>query len=221
MDLKAGLKVVKRYLSGLGQPARRLVCQLLCLITTALLTSNIQAEIEFIQPSAGLDRPRITIETSLGDIEIELVPARAPLTVRNFLQYADRNYYDGTIFHRVIQGFMIQAGGYDKSLNAFEPGQPVKNESVGGLLNLKGSVAMARTNDPDSATAQFYINLKDNRTMDAKYDNPGYTVFGQVVSGMDVVEKIASTKVENINYLFTHKPLDVIEIRSIRRSSSL
>ena len=163
-------------------------------------------------------KPRIIITTNLGDIEVELAPEKAPLTVRNFLQYADRNYYDGTIFHRVIKGFIIQAGGFDRKLNAFEPGQPVKNESLDGLLNIKGSLAMARTHDPDSAKAQFFINLKDNRSFDAKYGNPGYTVFGQVISGMGVVQNIAASKVEKVSYQFVHKPVEAIEIISIRRS---
>ncbi len=163
-------------------------------------------------------KPRIIITTTLGQIEIELAPEKAPLTVRNFLQYADRHYYDGTIFHRVIQGFLIQAGGFDRKLNAFEPGRAVKNESLDGLLNLKGSIAMARHHDPDSAKAQFYINLKDNRTLDAKYGNPGHTVFGQVIAGMEVVQNIAASKVEKISYEFVHKPVEAIEIISIRRS---
>jgi len=163
-------------------------------------------------------KPRIIITTSLGDIEVELAPEKAPLTVRNFLQYADRNYYDGTIFHRVIKGFIIQAGGFDRKLNAFEPGQPVKNESLDGLLNIKGSLAMARTHDPDSAKAQFFINLKDNRSFDAKYGNPGYTVFGQVISGMGVVQTIAASRVEKVSYQFVHNPVEAIEIISIRRS---
>ncbi len=164
--------------------------------------------------------PRIIITTTHGDIEVELAPEKAPLTVRNFLQYADRNYYDGTIFHRVIQGFMVQAGGFDRKLNAFEPGQPVKNESVGGLLNIKGSVAMARGHDPDSAKTEFFINLKHNRNFDAKYGNPGYTVFGQVISGMAVVQSIASSKVEKYNHQFVHWPIEAITITGIRRSPS-
>jgi len=163
-------------------------------------------------------KPRIIISTTLGNIEIELAPEKAPLTVRNFLQYADRHYYDGTIFHRVIQGFIIQTGGFDRKLNAFEPGQPVTNESVDGLLNIKGSVAMARSHDPDSAKAQFFINLKNNRNFDAKYGNPGYTVFGQVISGMDVVQNIASSKVDKFNHQFVHRPVENIEIISIQRS---
>ena len=163
-------------------------------------------------------KPRITITTTLGNIEVELAPEKAPLTVRNFLQYADRHYYDGTIFHRVIQGFIIQTGGFDRKLNAFEPGQPVANESVGGLLNTRGTVAMARSHDPDSAKAQFFINLKDNRNFDAKYGNPGHTVFGQVISGMDVVQNIATSKVEKFDHQFVHKPVENIEIISIQRS---
>ncbi|PCJ34561.1 MAG: peptidylprolyl isomerase A [Cellvibrionales bacterium] len=182
-----------------------------------IFTSNLWAETNTtVTPSEP--KPHIVITTTLGIIEVELATDKAPLTVRNFLQYADRNYYDGTIFHRVIQGFMIQAGGFDRKLSAFEPGQAVKNESVNGLLNLKGSIAMARSHDPDSAKAQFYINLKDNRSLDAKYGNPGYTVFGQVISGMDVVQSIATTKIEKTSHRFVHKPVEAIEIISIRRS---
>ena len=184
-----------------------------------IFCQSLSAENESSVPPTTL-KPRITITTTLGIIEIELAPDRAPLTVRNFLQYADRRYYEGTIFHRVIQGFIIQAGGFDRKLNAFEPGQPVANESVGGLLNTKGSIAMARSHDPDSAKAQFFINLKDNRNFDAKYGNPGYTVFGQVISGMDVVQNIASSKVEKFSHEFIHRPVENIEIISIQRSSA-
>lgn len=182
-----------------------------------LLCNNLWAEVD-VQGSLTATKPHIIIATNLGEIEVELAPESAPLTVRNFLQYADRNYYDGTIFHRVIQGFIVQAGGFDRNLNPFEPGQPVKNESVGGLPNTKGSIAMARDHDPDSAKAQFFINLKDNRSFNAKQGNPGYTVFGQVISGMQVVENIAASKVEKLNYQFVHKPVEAIEIINIRRS---
>ena len=203
-----------RYTLKLTQQA---IYQSLLACCLLIFTSNLWAETNTtVTPTEP--KPRIIITTTLGIIEVELAPDKAPLTVRNFLQYADKNYYDGTIFHRVIQGFMIQAGGFDRKLSAFEPGQAVKNESVDGLLNLKGSIAMARTHDPDSAKAQFYINVKDNRSLDAKYGNPGYTVFGQVISGMGVVQNISTTKVEKINYQFVHKPVEPIEIISIRRS---
>ncbi len=182
-----------------------------------LLCSPLWAEVDVTNPPEE-SKPRIIIETNLGNIEIELRPASAPLTVRNFLQYADRNYYDGTIFHRVIQGFIIQTGGFDNKLNAFEPGQPVINESVGGLANTKGSIAMARSHDPDSARAQFFINLKDNHHFDAQYGNPGHTVFGQVVAGMNVVQNIGNSKVAKFNDDFIHRPLKNIEIISIQRS---
>ena len=182
-----------------------------------LLCNNLWAEVD-VPNTPIATKPRIIIVTNLGDIEVELAPESAPLTVRNFLQYAERNYYDGTIFHRVIQGFIIQAGGFDRNLSPFEPGQPVKDESVGGLPNTKGSIAMARGHDPDSAKAQFFINLKDNRSFNAKYGNPGYTVFGQVISGMQVVQNIAASKVEKLNYQFVHKPVEAIEIINIRRS---
>ncbi len=202
-----------------NQTNRNFVFCLFLLVGALCFSNQLLAESNAPQEDLIAERPRVIIETTLGSIEIELAPEKAPLTVRNFLQYADRHYYDGTIFHRVIQGFLIQTGGFDRKLNSFEPGQPVKNESVRGLKNLKGSVAMARSNDPDSAKAQFYINLKDNRTLDSKYGNPGNTVFGQVISGMGVIEKIAASKIEKIDYRFIHKPVTPIEIINIHRSN--
>jgi len=199
------------------QLTQRVIYRALLSCCLLIFCQGLSAEGDSSTPSAE-PKPRLVITTTLGNIEIELAPESAPLTVRNFLQYADRHYYDGTIFHRVIQGFIIETGGFDHKLNAFEPGQSVANESVGGLLNIKGSVAMARDHDPDSAKAQFFINLKDNRNFDAKYGNPGYTVFGQVISGMDVVQNIASSKVEKYNHQFVHWPVENIEIISIQRS---
>ncbi|MBL4782685.1 MAG: peptidylprolyl isomerase [Porticoccaceae bacterium] len=206
-----------RHLLYQGLLCQRLLCKSLATCCLLIFCTGLWAETD---PSAAttVPKPRIIITTTRGDIEVELTPEKAPLTVRNFLQYADRNYYDGAIFHRVIQGFMIQAGGFDRKLNAFEPGQPVINESVGGLPNIKGSIAMARGHDPDSARAEFFINLKHNRNFDAKYGNPGYTVFGQVVSGMAVVQSIATSEVEKYNHQFIHWPIEDIIITGIRRS---
>lgn len=140
--------------------------------------------------SAWADATRVRIETSAGNIVVQLEPARAPLSVKNFLQYAQEGFYDGTIFHRVVSGFVIQGGGYDEKLQ-LKPVRPtVPNESGNGLSNRRGTIAMARTADPHSADAQFYINLADNVALDPKPTRWGYAVFGEVIEGMDVVDDI-------------------------------
>jgi len=135
---------------------------------------------------------KVRLDTSMGEIVIELDAAKAPKTVANFLEYVKAGHYDGTIFHRVIPNFMIQGGGFDPDLKQKPTRAPISLESKNGLTNVRGSVAMARTSVPDSATAQFFINLKDNAFLDAANtpDGSGYAVFGKVVSGMDVVDKI-------------------------------
>ncbi len=138
--------------------------------------------------------PKVLIKTSEGDITLELFPAKAPITVKNILDYVEAKFYDGLIFHRVIPNFMIQCGGLDAEMHQKTGNDPIKNEAGNGLKNVRGSVAMARTNIVDSATSQFFINLKDNAFLNHK-DNTaegfGYCVFGKVVAGMDVVDKIA------------------------------
>lgn len=130
------------------------------------------------------------LETSMGAIEIELDRADAPKTVENFVSYVNSGFYDGTVFHRVIPGFMVQGGGFTPDGTQKNANAPVPLESANGLKNNAGAVAMARTNDPNSATSQFFINVADNGFLDYAPGNPGYAVFGKVVSGMDVVEKI-------------------------------
>jgi cyclophilin family peptidyl-prolyl cis-trans isomerase len=129
----------------------------------------------------------VVLETSLGEIKLKLDAEKAPITVKNFVRYVKGGHYDGTIFHRVIPGFMAQGGGFDEKMNERAHGAPIKNEHSNGLMNKRGTIAMARTNDPDSATAQFFINVKDNNFLDK---GPGYAVFGEVVSGMEVVDEI-------------------------------
>ena len=131
----------------------------------------------------------VVIETTQGDIVVELNPEKAPNTVKNFLTYVNEGFYAGTIFHRVIRDFMIQGGGFDKNLNQKETREPIQNESKNGLFNETYTIAMARTNDPHSATSQFFINLKDNYFLD---DGNGYCVFGKVTSGHRVVQNIGS-----------------------------
>ena len=136
-------------------------------------------------------QPQVQFKTSAGNFVVELNPKAAPKTVENFLQYVNSGFYNGTIFHRVINNFMIQGGGFTPEMNEKTTRAPIPSESQNGLKNVTGAIAMARTSNPNSATAQFFINVKDNASLD--YPNPdgyGYTVFGKVVSGMDTVEKI-------------------------------
>jgi cyclophilin family peptidyl-prolyl cis-trans isomerase len=140
-------------------------------------------------------QPQVVIQTSLGDITLELYPDKAPKTVANFLQYVDAGFYTNTIFHRVIDGFMIQGGGFTPQFERKPTRAPIPNEADNGLKNLRGTIAMARTVEPQSATAQFYINVVDNPNLDFKDKTPrgwGYTVFGKVIKGMEVVDAIKS-----------------------------
>ena len=142
--------------------------------------------------------PVVLLETSAGPIKIELFEKESPITVKNFLKYVEDKHYDGTIFHRVIDNFMIQGGGFEPGLKEKKGRAPIKNESANGLSNKRGTLAMARTNDINSATAQFFINLVDNDFLDhAGPANYGYAVFGKVTSGMDVVDKIAKVPTTN------------------------
>lgn len=134
------------------------------------------------------------LTTNYGKIELQLDQAKAPLSVANFEQYVESGFYKNKIFHRVIPNFMIQGGGFDKDMNQAATKAPIKNEANNGLRNDKYTIAMARTNDPDSATAQFFINVKDNDFLNYSPSNPGYAVFGKVTKGQDVVDKIAAVK---------------------------
>jgi len=138
--------------------------------------------------------PHIKFETSEGTIVLELDGRRAPVTVGNFLELVDSGYFDGTIFHRVIADFMIQGGGVTRDLKTKEPGDSIFNESGNGLTNMRGTIAMARTGDPHSAKAQFFINVKDNTALDPRPDRWGYAVFGYVIEGMEVVDAIATVR---------------------------
>lgn len=153
-----------------------------------------------VMAQAPAANPKVLFKTSQGDITIELYPAKAPVTVQNILDYVEAKFYDGLIFHRVIPNFMIQCGGMDAEMRQKSGNPAIKNEAGNGLKNTRGSVAMARTNVVDSATSQFFINLKDNAFLNHKDNTPegfGYCVFGKVVAGMDVVDAIA--KVPTVN----------------------
>lgn len=170
---------------------------------------------------------RVKLETSMGDIVIELDAEAAPVTVKNFLQYVKEGFYDGTVFHRVIKDFMVQSGGLDADMVEKRTRPPIVNEASNGLKNLRGTIAMARRPDPDSATAQFFINHKDNAVLNHvpnRKDRAGYAVFGKVVEGMEVVDAIAavrttskmSTSVEGIKRPMQDVPAEPVVIKSVR-----
>ena len=164
-------------------------------------------------------KTQVVMETSHGAIKIELEDDKAPVTVNNFLSYVDDGFYDNTIFHRVISDFMIQGGGFEPGMRQKPTKAPIQNESSNGLSNARGTIAMARTNAPHSATAQFFINVKDNRGLDKdqSQDGVGYCVFGRVVEGMDVVDQIkrvATTSREG----HQNVPAQDVVIRSVRRA---
>ncbi len=161
--------------------------------------------------------PRVEMVTSHGTLIIELAADKAPLTVANFLRYSDEYHYDGVIFHRVIANFMIQSGGFNYDLSERASAHPpVANESFNGLHNRRGTIAMARTSDPDSATAQFFINHRDNPALDARGERPGYTVFGRVVDGLEVVDRIATMATRRYGP-FQDLPRTTVQINRVRR----
>jgi peptidylprolyl isomerase/peptidyl-prolyl cis-trans isomerase B (cyclophilin B) len=171
-------------------------------------------------PAAGQPpNPRVLIETTKGNITVELFPRNAPKSVDNFLGYVKSGFYDGTLFHRVIPGFMIQGGGMTADMAEKPKGAPIPNEAENGLKNLRGTLAMARTADPNSATSQFFINVADNPFLDHRgksYDTWGYAVFGRVVAGMDVVDAIVAVP-RGDRGPFQDVPLDPVVIRHVSR----
>lgn len=165
------------------------------------------------------ENPIVLLETTSGDILIELYPDKAPETVKNFLQYVDDGFYNNTIFHRVIPGFMIQGGGMGARMDEKETREPIKNEADNGVKNERGTIAMARTMEPHSASAQFFINLVDNDFLN--FSEPtingwGYCVFGKVTEGMDVVDKIAKVKTKTVG-IHENVPVDLVMITGASR----
>jgi peptidyl-prolyl cis-trans isomerase B (cyclophilin B) len=161
---------------------------------------------------------RVVMQTSLGTITIELDPEQAPITVKNFLGYLDEMFYDNTVFHRVIPNFMVQGGGMEAGMKQKKTRAAIKNESSNGLSNKRGTLAMARTSEPDSATAQFFINVTDNNFLDKAQarDGVGYCVFGKVVGGMDVVDKIKAVKTTTKG-VHSDVPVTDVVIQTVRR----
>jgi peptidyl-prolyl cis-trans isomerase B (cyclophilin B) len=172
-------------------------------------------------PAVLAENPNVVIQTNKGDITVELDGDKAPDTVKNFLTYVDEGFYDGTIFHRVIEGFMIQGGGFDKDMKQKPTHAPIENEADNGLKNERGTIAMARTSDPHSATAQFFINLKDNDFLNHTSNDPsgwGYAVFGRVTEGMDVVDAIAAAPTGRGGPFPKDVPQETVQIEKVGRA---
>lgn len=182
------------------------------------LPSLASAQTEAQTPSASFDttkdtkakapvpKPQVSIETSIGLILIELYDQQAPVSAANFLAYVRSGFYNGTIFHRVIPGFVVQGGGFDKQYQRLATNPAIINESTSALKNKRGTLALARLPDPNSATSQFFINLQDNPSLDWHPNQPGYTVFGRVVSGMEVVDKLAQLPQGEHSGVFVNAP---------------
>lgn len=169
---------------------------------------------ETLSTNTHKEAPVLIFKTSLGNIEITLFEDDAPITVENFFEYVYNNSYDGTIFHRVIPGAVIQGGGLNAAMESQETFEPITNESYNGLKNLRGTLAMARTTNPDSATSQFFINLRNNNSLNATQNTPGYAVFGEVTKGMDVVLKISAVKTGSVGR-YQDVPLEPVTIISV------
>jgi cyclophilin family peptidyl-prolyl cis-trans isomerase len=172
--------------------------------------------------AARAANPVVALETSMGTIKIELYEDKAPITVKNFLNYVDKKHYDGLVFHRVIENFMIQGGGFDKDQKERKTDPAIKNESSNGLKNERGTIAMARTPRPDSATSQFFINVKTNDFLDKANasDGVGYCVFGRVIDGIDVVDKIRKVKTGEKGMFDKDCPQEDVVIKSVKKAES-
>lgn len=183
-----------------------------------LATLVLTACITFPQIAAAEGNPGAVIHTSKGDIQLELFADKAPVSVENFINYANSGFYDGTIFHRVISHFMIQGGGFTADMQKKPTSEPIRNEAPNGLSNKRGTIAMARTNDPHSATAQFFINVQDNPNLDYKGQSNsrdwGYAVFGRVTSGLEVVDDIRFVET-SLQPPFSDVPTETVTIESI------
>jgi len=185
-----------------------------CAVAAVLLTAGAAFGAGEVQ-----QKTVVLMKTSMGDVKIELWPDKAPITVKNFLRYTDEKFYDGTIFHRVIANFMIQGGGFTKDMKQKQAHAPIKNEARTDVPNKRGTLAMARTGVVDSATAQFFINVKDNDFLNHRDESArgfGYCVFGEVVEGMDVVDKIRKVPTKTA-YRYENVPVKPVVIESVRK----
>ena len=188
---------------------------LIVMILLMVVSSGCKDNSSTVETRSKGDGPMVIISTNLGDIKLQLEKDSAPITVENFLNYVNEGFYDGTIFHRVIPGFMVQGGGFTEDMNQKSTNSPIKNEADNGLKNVRGSVAMARTSVVDSATSQFFINLKDNDFLDHNVRDYGYAVFGTVVDGMNIVDKISEVET-GTSGRFRDVPVNPVIINSIK-----
>jgi peptidyl-prolyl cis-trans isomerase A (cyclophilin A) len=176
---------------------------------------------------AQAEKPYVILATDRGDIALELFPDEAPISVANFLEYVDSGFYNGTMFHRSMPNFVIQGGGFDAGFTQKTTRAPIRNEAGNGLKNTRGSISMARTNDPDTATCQFFLNLKDNRQLDRNDVSAGYAVFGHIVRGEDVMDAIAripttqktATVLGGQHFLMSDVPTETVTIKTARRAT--
>ncbi len=168
---------------------------------------------------AAADNPRVVLETSMGTMVLELYPDKAPISVKNFLDYVDSGFYDNTIFHRVMPGFVIQGGGFEAEMKKKETNDPIKNEADNGLRNLRATLSMARTSQINSATSQFFINLKNNSALDHGSRDFGYAVFAKVVKGLSVIDKIAGVKTTTKGH-YRDVPAEPVFITSAHREKA-
>jgi peptidyl-prolyl cis-trans isomerase A (cyclophilin A) len=190
---------------------------LTCLLTLGIFNAGAQSAPQKSEEKALAETPQVVFQTTLGDLRIALFPDRAPVTVDNFLHYVDSGFYNGVIFHRIVPGFVVQGGGFDQEYQQKNTRAPIANESNNGLRNLRGTLSMARTNDPNSATAQFFINLKDNPQLDHRPMQQGYAVFGKLVSGLDVIDAMAKQPQGDHRGVFENAPNTSIVIERAYR----
>jgi len=199
---------------------------LVCMTCVCIVAASLHVNVAFAGDAPGAtgakpkipDRVYVRMSTTMGDITLELNQEKAPITVKNFLDYCDSGFYEGTVFHRVINGFMIQGGGFDKDMTQKPTRAGCKNEWRNGLKNELGTIAMARLGgQPDSATSQFFINVKDNSALDSPRDGAGYAVFGSVIGGMDAVNKIKAVSTKNIGGGHANVPIEPVFIKQVTR----
>lgn len=188
--------------------------------SVALLSVVANPALAQSQSATPLPNPQVTITTNYGAFSVRLYRDKAPVTVENFLKYVDSGFYENTIFHRVVTNFMIQGGGFTIDMQEKPTGDPIVNESQNRLHNVRGTIAMARTSEPDSATAQFYVNQRTNLSLDWKPGDPGYTVFGEVIDGMSVVDFISTSPVRAMGP-HGHIPTEPVIITKVERKSLL
>lgn len=187
-----------------------------CLTVFALLISSqsFASELPKFNSTLSEDKTYALIDTTMGQIELELYASRTPKTVENFIQYAESGFYKDTLFHRVIPNFMVQGGGFDLNFVQKATQKPVRNEANAFIPNLRGTISMARTNDPDSATSQFFINVVDNASLNKSASNPGYAVFGKVIHGLSVADQISKVKTKREGYM-SDIPVEPVIIKNI------